>query len=301
MSAKRSQKADCGNRRNGQFCSSASKESFMFQLPVRPRRSLEVSVTEEVGRRARPRIPPTPPRVGEDDSVRLLKTANSLIEEERNRIARDLHDGPVQRMYAATLSVDLAERLIRDGDSAGAIQALERIRRDLVEQSDALRHVLLDLRPPVLEREGLLPAVQQLCERFEDETGLPAVVLARPYGKASDDVETVGYRVVQEAISNVGKHANASGVTVWIEADGGLLQIAVTDDGRGFDPERAGEYLGNGRVGVASMRERAELAGGRLSIQSRPGVGTSVRVDLPFDVLVSQPSEDQEDGPDPSL
>jgi two-component system sensor histidine kinase DegS len=264
----------------------------MFQIPVRSRRSTDASVTNQTGPRVRPRAPLIPPTDDHDESARLLKAAHSLIEEERNRIARDLHDGPVQRMYAATLSVDLAERLIRDGDSAGAIRALERIRRDLVEQSDALRQVLFNLRPPVLEREGLLPAVRHLCDRFEDETGLPAVVLARPYGKASDDVETVAYRVVQEAISNVGKHAHASGVTVWIEAADGLLQIAVTDDGEGFDAERAGEFLGKGRLGVASMRERAELAGGTLSIQSHPGVGTSVRVELPCDLPVSEPSAD---------
>jgi signal transduction histidine kinase len=97
----------------------------------------------------------------------------------------------------------------------------------------------------------------------------------------------LAYRVVQEALSNVKKHAGASEVTVRIDASAGSLRAEVKDNGSGFDPEEARQFLRAGKVGLASMRERAELAGGTLTIKSAPGSGTSVMAMLPFEVLAA--------------
>jgi signal transduction histidine kinase len=101
------------------------------------------------------------------------------------------------------------------------------------------------------------------------------------------DVETLAYRVVQEALSNVKKHAGATHVTVRIEGGPGSLRVEVRDNGSGFDPEAAREFLRAGKVGLASMRERAELAGGTLTLKSASGEGTSVMATLPFEVLAA--------------
>ena len=101
------------------------------------------------------------------------------------------------------------------------------------------------------------------------------------------DVETLAYRVVQEALSNVKKHAEATEVTVRLEASSGTLRVEVRDNGVGFDPEAAREFLRSGRVGLASMRERAELAGGTLTLKSGQGEGTTIMATLPFDVLAA--------------
>ena len=101
-----------------------------------------------------------------------------------------------------------------------------------------------------------------------------------------DDLETLAYRIVQEALSNAAKHADAAYVGVSVEADQHQMRIEVTDDGRGFDHGQAREFLRMGRVGLASMRERVELASGTLVVRSTPGRGTTLVATLPVDVVV---------------
>jgi len=114
-------------------------------------------------------------------------------------------------------------------------------------------------------------------------------VEAGPISEIQEDVETLAYRVIQEAMSNVAKHAAATKVEVRLEALAGTLVVEVTDDGQGFDPANAREFLRVGKVGLASMRERAELAGGTLTLKSALGKGTSVRASLPFEILPPSP------------
>jgi signal transduction histidine kinase len=97
------------------------------------------------------------------------------------------------------------------------------------------------------------------------------------------DLETLAYRIVQEAMTNAAKHAEASELTVMVEAEAGQLRVEITDDGAGFDPARSREFLRMGRVGLASMRERTELASGTFMVRSRPGGGTTVEATLPLE------------------
>src|SRR6266540_2981387 len=212
----------------------------------------------------------------DEDRTRLLQRSNAAIEAERNRIARDLHDGPIQGVSAASLSLEAVKLMMESGDTARALDTVRKICEELGEEAFSLRRIMSDLRPPLLEQRGLIPAVRELCEKWQGETEVPVQVIADAHGHVPDDVETLAYRVVQEAMSNVKKHAAATEVSVRIEAATGSLRVEVKDNGSGFDPEDARQFLRAGKVGLASMRERAELAGGTLTVKSAPGAGTSV-------------------------
>jgi PAS domain S-box-containing protein len=221
----------------------------------------------------------------DEDRTRLLKRSNAAIEAERNRIARDLHDGPIQGVSAAALSLEAVRLMLASDDLARARETLEIICKELGEEAMNLRRIMSDLRPPVLEQRGLIPAVRELAARVTRETGAPVDVHG---GQALDlppDVETLAYRVVQEALSNAVKHAKASSVEVRVDAAAGTLRVEVGDDGVGFDATDPRTFLKDGKVGLASMRERTELAGGTFTIRTVPGRGTTVVTILPFDVL----------------
>jgi PAS domain S-box-containing protein len=226
----------------------------------------------------------------DEDRTRILQRTNAAIEAERNRIARDLHDGPIQGVGAVTLSLQAVKLMLDSGDMARASDTLGIVQQELGEEANNLRRVMSDLRPPLLEERGLVPAVRELCSRFEREHGIPVGMKAGPYGDVPADVETVAYRVAQEALTNVSKHAKAGEVSVAVTSGTGVVQVEVTDDGMGFDPLDVREFLRAGKVGLASMRERAELSGGTLTIRSRPGGGTTVSASLPFEVLANVPT-----------
>jgi PAS domain S-box-containing protein len=221
----------------------------------------------------------------DEDRTRLLQRSNAAIEGERNRIARDLHDGPIQGVSAASLSLEAVKLMMESGDTSRALDTVKHICMELGEEAMSLRRIMSDLRPPLLEQRGLIPAVRELCEKWQRDTAVPVDVIADAQGVIPNDVETLAYRVVQEAMSNVKKHASATKVTIRIEGSAGSLRVEVRDNGAGFDPEDAREFLRSGKVGLASMRERAELAGGTLTVKSAPGTGTVVTATLPFEAL----------------
>ncbi len=219
----------------------------------------------------------------DEDRTRLQRRTNAAIEQERNRIARDLHDGPVQGVSAASLSLEAALLMIKAGDTERGMEVLSRIRHELAGEADALRRLMSGLRPPVLEERGLMPALRESLVRFGTETGVVTEftgTLARP---VPDDIEILAYRIVQEALANAGRHANPTHVSVHVESDQTQLRIEVEDDGQGFDTSRARDYLHDGRVGLASMRERVELASGTFAVRSTPGRGTAVMATVPLD------------------
>jgi len=219
----------------------------------------------------------------DEDRTRLLRRSNAAIEQERNRIARDLHDGPVQGVSAASLSLEAALLMIKSGDVERGTEVLVKIRQELAGEADALRQLMAGLRPPVLEERGLMPALRETVARFETDTGIVSSFegdLKRPVPR---DVETLAYRVVQESLTNIGKHARASVVTVHLDIDGTQLRVEVEDDGQGFETNQVRDYLRSGRVGLASMRERVELASGTFNLRSSPGRGTVVTALIPLD------------------
>jgi PAS domain S-box-containing protein len=220
----------------------------------------------------------------DEDRTRLLRRTNSAIEAERNRIARDLHDGPVQGVSAASLSLEAALLMIKAGDTDRGTEILTKIRKELAEEADGLRGLMSGLRPPLLEERGLIPAIRETLARFGTEQGIRTEFSGTVGAEIPDDLETLAYRVVQEALSNAAKHSQAAHVAVAVELDQVQLRVEIADDGVGFDSARAREFLQMGRVGLASMRERVELASGTFVVRSTPGRGTTIVATLPVDI-----------------
>ncbi|HXF36184.1 MAG TPA: PAS domain-containing sensor histidine kinase [Actinomycetota bacterium] len=217
----------------------------------------------------------------DEDRTRIMRRTNAAIEAERNRIARDLHDGPVQGVSAASLSLEAALLMIRAGETQEGMELLSKVRQELAEEADNLRRLMSGLRPPLLEERGLVPALREMLSRFGTDQGIETEFSGTTSGEIPEDLETLAYRVVQEALSNIGKHAGATKVTVSVEVDGGQLRVEVADDGKGFDAAKSRDFLRMGRVGLASMRERVELANGTFMVHSTPGKGTTVLATLP--------------------
>jgi PAS domain S-box-containing protein len=219
----------------------------------------------------------------DEDRTRIMRRTNAAIESERNRIARDLHDGPVQGVSAASLSLEAVLLMLKAGDVAEGTEVLSKVRRELSEEADNLRRLMSGLRPPLLEERGLIPALRENLAKYERDNDVKTEFVGNAMTDIPQDLETLSYRIVQEALSNSTKHAKAGRVTVVVEALGGQLRIEVADDGVGFDAGQAREFLKMGRVGLASMRERVELANGTFMVHSTPGKGTTVLATLPLE------------------
>lgn len=224
----------------------------------------------------------------DEDRTRIMRRTNAAIESERNRIARDLHDGPVQGVSAASLSLEAVLLMLKAGEQEEGVEVLSKVRRELSEEADNLRRLMSGLRPPLLEERGLIPALRETVDKYGVDNGVRSEFVGRAVLEIPQDLETLAYRIVQEALSNSTKHAQAGRVSVSVEAVGGQLRIEVADDGVGFDSAKAREYLQMGRVGLASMRERVELANGTFMVHSTPGKGTTVLATLPLDAVPAQ-------------
>ncbi|CAN5572782.1 hypothetical protein BH24GEM3_BH24GEM3_13370 [soil metagenome] len=199
-------------------------------------------------------------------------------EEERKRIARELHDDTAQRLAALLLRIRVA-RSARD--PAARETLLEEVRTELGATIEGVRRFARGLRPPALEELGLVPALEAHARGLEDSLGLSVRIEADPLdGLLSPQAELALYRIVQEALSNVARHAQAEWAQVRLaRADGGVT-ATVEDDGEGFAVAEVMAREGRG-LGLFGMQERAAYLGGRVEIQSRPGAGTRVSAQIP--------------------
>jgi signal transduction histidine kinase len=209
-------------------------------------------------------------------NARLYERSRELsIVEERNRISRELHDAVTQKLFSLRLTADAAATLVTR-DTARAMSELDTIRRLAAEATDELRAIVVGLRPVDLAGDGLDVALRKQAELL-DRVHRPAVKFSGgPVPRLPAAREEAAYRIAQEALHNALRHAAADLVTVTVQAADGSMVLEVTDDGRGFDPAAPSR-----RSGLASMRERARAAGGRLKVLSRPGAGTTVRLEVP--------------------
>jgi signal transduction histidine kinase len=185
--------------------------------------------------------------------------------EERNRLARELHDALTQSLFGLRLRLEA-------GDVAGAGSILEEVFAEL-------RSLILQLRPPALELEGLVASLTKHLEVVGRTHGLQVAFAPGPIEPVDPDVEQALFRIAQEAVTNVVRHAEADHVDVRLSRTDDVVVLEVQDDGRGFDPD--GRAVSARRLGLVSMRERATELGGSLELESRPGSGTLVRARVP--------------------
>jgi signal transduction histidine kinase len=208
--------------------------------------------------------------------------ARALIEAqeaERRRIARDLHDVVGQMLTAVKLSLEATRERQSDFAWPDVADAIAMVDRAL----DQVRAFALDLRPAILDDLGLVAAVRWLLSRQARDVGYRATLIAdRLVPPKPTEVESACFRVAQEALTNVARHARATQVDITISDVGGELALEVEDNGTGFDVRRAIDAARHGaNLGLIGMQERVELVGGRFQIASAPGQGTLVRARFP--------------------
>jgi two-component system, NarL family, sensor histidine kinase UhpB len=213
----------------------------------------------------------------EEERRRSGTLAMRAQEEERRRLARDLHDEVNQALTAILLRL---EALAQDSP-AGNIEEVNELKRLVNQAMEELLNLARQLRPTALDDHGLMPAVEAQLKRFSARTGVEVTLNAEgDPDSLPEDVQTAIYRILQEALANIGRHAGATAVSVDIEANDGRLELRVRDDGAGFDPgalTRGAQRDGPGAgLGLSGMVERARLAGGELDVRSAPGGGTTV-------------------------
>ncbi len=212
----------------------------------------------------------------------LLRKVLTVQEEERKRIARELHDETSQLLAGLVIRLEAATSL---PDAAGKIKGmLVDIKSLAVRTIDSVHKIIFDLRPSVLDDLGLLSAIRWYAENRLAEVGIkPRIEVTGEERKLPPQVEIAVFRIAQEAITNIIKHAEAQNVIIGVEFKDSALGIEVEDDGKGFDvsavSRRADKAQGLGLVG---MEERVTLIGGKLNIESQPGSGTHITVEVPL-------------------
>ena len=213
---------------------------------------------------------------------RLLRRLFESQEQERARIARDLHDGVGQDLTALLVGL----RTIEDAGDLGTARTRARDLRDLTSAAHSeVRRLARGLRPVILEELGLVSAVERLCEDFQRTHGVEVTLLREPTpkGRLEMATETALYRIVQEGLANVARHARAREVEVSLRQEGESLALSLRDDGQGFDADDLAALKGKeGSFGLASIRERALMLGGECHLRARPGEGTTIEVRIPM-------------------
>lgn len=276
---------------------SVAVNALILRLALAPLAQLERTAAEVQGGRLDARAPVS--RLADRKLERLIRTFNSMLdtvdayrgrlrevavrslnaaEEERKRVARELHDETAQTLAALLLRI----RVIRGREEARRLDPLlEEMRVEVGAALEGVRRFAHGLRPPALEELGLAPALEAYARSLSEVVPLQIAVEAEALdGVLSPEAELAVYRIVQEALSNVVRHAHARRVEVHLGVADDTLLATVQDDGRGFHPGRTSSEQGCG-LGLFGMRERAAYLGGEVDVGSEPGRGTRVRVRVP--------------------
>jgi signal transduction histidine kinase len=233
----------------------------------------------------------------QERETRLAELFRQLVnaqEGERQRIARELHDETGQKLTALAMGLAAVEASGFNrvgGDGAAEGRSLIHNLRGVTDQAiTELRHIMSDLRPALLDDLGLAPALRSYVQQYalrhpEISVALSADRRLKPSAhRLPPQYETALFRVAQEALTNIARHAHATHVTVTFEQRPEVVRLEISDNGVGFSPDaaRAGSYAPGSGLGLVGMRERVTLVGGRWSVQSAPGEGTRVVVELPL-------------------
>ena len=218
----------------------------------------------------------------EAERTSLLRQVLTAQEVERKRVSLDLHDGPLQSLGVGLIHADTLRKRVETTDITST--DIDMLRRDFASVVDEVRGLIADLRPEVLDSYGLLPALEAHTRRIHETTGLELEITYTLEDRLPAYLEVLVYRLVQEALTNVRKHARATKAALSIEPDesGTQVIVRVEDDGRGFDMSARSTRAEGYGVGLRSMRERMEGAGGEMRVASAPGKGTTVTFLLPL-------------------
>ncbi len=193
---------------------------------------------------------------------------------ERNRLARELHDSVAQTLYGLTLQAEAAARELDNGQTDKAAEQMREIRDSAQQTLQETRLLIFELRPPILEQEGLVSALRNRLESVESRSGIKVQMLLQEVGQVRAEVEAGLYGISNEALNNILKHAHATVIKVSLKKEAGRIVLEIRDNGIGFDIH--GTF---GGMGLSGMKERAEQFGGVLQIQGGAN-GTTIRVEV---------------------
>lgn len=215
------------------------------------------------------------------ENARLYKQAKQLaVVEERNRLARELHDSVTQALYGITLHAEAAFRQLEAKQIGLANEQLVELRSTAQEALREMRLLIFELRPSVVEMQGLVPALRARLEAVEERAGMDVEINMDENLDLSDRIQDGLYRIAQEALNNALKHAKASKIILNLSGTLSKVTLEIMDDGVGFKPE---DEVEGGGLGLDGIIERAELLGGELVLDSWPGRGTTIRIEVPHD------------------
>lgn len=214
-------------------------------------------------------------------AIRVIKAQ----EEERSRVAREIHDGPAQILSNVVLKAEICEKLI-DADINRAKEELKNLKKIVRESLMDVRRIIYALRPMSLEDIGLIPTLQKYIDKFSSDTGITISFHKRGEDREvnDDNLTLTIFRVVQEALNNIRKHSEAKNASVTIEFTPMNIVLTISDKGKGFDTEtiKVDKDDNMGGFGLFSIKERIELLDGTMEIKSCSGKGTTIRVVLPY-------------------
>lgn len=208
-------------------------------------------------------------------SVEMLVNAQ---ETERQRLSRQIHDGPAQALSNFILQTEIAMRLM-DVDAAQARDELNNLKSSAMGTFQKVRNFIFELRPMMLDDLGLVPTVRRYCDAFKEQAGLDInVTVTGNERRLEPYLEVMLFRAIQEVLGNAARHSQASLVKVMLDLGEDRVRVSVDDNGRGFDPESIQQ---SNSLGLKLIRERAEMLGGNFEVDSNPGKGTRVSFAVP--------------------
>ncbi len=208
-------------------------------------------------------------------AVRIIEAQ----EEERKRVAREIHDGPAQSLANLVFRVELAQQLL-DKDPEQASEELANLKGQIRMSVKDVRKIIYDLRPMSLDDLGLIPTLKRYVDKFEEQTELDVDLnIIGNERRLPPSHEITIFRLVQEALNNIYKHADASHCQVRLEFVNSRINLLITDNGKGFNMDE----VEDGKYGLVNMRERCELIGGEININSRVNIGTRIQIQIPVE------------------
>jgi two-component system sensor histidine kinase DegS len=224
-------------------------------------------------------------RILESAKTRQLLGLKIILaqEEERKRIAREIHDGPAQSLANIVLRTEIAERMLLKQEFVMVQEELVDLKGQVRSGLEEIRKIIFNLRPMALDDLGLVPTLRKFTQDFEEKTKIHTVFeLVGKEARMPSAMEAAIYRLVQEAFTNAYKHASASHIMVEINYQPARISLIIQDNGIGFRSEVIEQAASrNANFGLVGMRERVELIEGRMDIDSNPGQGTKIIIDIP--------------------
>ena len=220
----------------------------------------------------------TPSASGSKNSMTSVEMLVNAQETERQRLSRQIHDGPAQALSNFILQTEIAMRLM-DVDTSQAREELNNLKNSAMGTFQKVRNFIFELRPMMLDDLGLVPTVRRYCDAFKEQAGLDInITVTGNERRLEPYLEVMLFRAIQEVLGNAARHSQASLVKVMVDLGEDRVRVSVDDNGRGFDPESLQQ---SNSLGLKLIRERAEMLGGNFELDSSPGKGTRVSFAVP--------------------